>query len=166
MFLLPQGHSHLGDKTMTHNQFLFAGGDRLARGFQAILAACLVAGITLPAVAITRTWDAGEGYGFNIWSMPANWDPDGVPGLMDIVFIGEYADDWNGVQLDIDGVQVYSLTLLDGADLYTNDHELIVNDKTVLTGGAGFELSRLMVWALAMPGSTWAAPGPRVSLPT
>jgi hypothetical protein len=93
-------------------------------------AGLLCLGIASPALAIDRSWNAGNGY----WGTGGNWSPIGVPGPADTARLGDLGGISNGfVTLDINEA-ISALEITDGMSLRTGTHSLAISTVTEVRG--------------------------------
>jgi hypothetical protein len=97
-------------------------------------AALVVAILARPAAA-QRSWDDNGNDASKEWSVFNNWNPNGTPEGEPIA-IGDVANAANDATLVDQNFTITSLTVSNGADVFTSGNELIVNGVTTI-GGAG-----------------------------
>jgi len=100
------------------------------------MAIVAMASLAPRACAATKTWSGKAIFDRNSWHNSLNWLPRGVPGGLDDVFINRDSN----VRLKDDVPSLLSLTLDNGADLFTSGHRMNVignNTGTTIGGDDG-----------------------------
>ena len=100
----------------------------------------IVGALATPAMAAQKLWNGGLVPGPYIWSNPNVWNPIGVPGVNDDVFIDSGSASVLNVTVDQDGVaRSIHLDNNDNVVLFGNNVRLTFEDLLVTAGTSGQE---------------------------